>query len=61
MFARILNRWKMRTHCSCGALARQIDDTTFECTSGCGVFDGAADFEQKKVLIREKDTVIDRI
>jgi len=51
----------MRTNCSCGALAKQIDDTTFDCTSGCGVFDGAAKFEQQKVLIKEKNTVIDRI
>jgi len=58
MFHRMLNRWKMRNHCTCGSVANQIDDTTFDCSSGCGVYDGSAEFEQQKLMIKEKDTMM---
>lgn len=54
----ILKRWKLRTNCSCGAQSVQLDDRNFLCPNGCGCYDGFEEFEQQKLMIKEKDTIM---
>ena len=58
MFGSIFKRWKLRTTCSCGTQAVQLDDRNFQCPNGCGCYDGFEEFEQQKLMIEEKDTIM---
>lgn len=53
----LFNRWKLRTTCSCGVKAQQLDDRNFLCPNGCGVYDGAEEFIQQKILVKEAQTI----
>ena len=62
MMRRIFNRIMLRTKCSdCGNYGKKFDNRNVKCFDCNSIWDGMADYEQQKVLIKEHNTVIRKI
>lgn len=54
---KLLTKVMLRNRCSqCNKPGIRIDDRNFQCKNGHGAWDGASEFEQQKVLIKEINT-----
>lgn len=58
-FFKKLKQWKLRMTCSdCGKEGVLIDEYNIHCPYCDVVWDGKAEFEQQKILIKERNTVV---